>query len=150
MNQPDRVIIHHSKTRDSGTVSWGAIRRYHTVDLGWSDIGYHAGIEYARDAYECMVGRPFTRNGGHTRGHNNNTLGFCFVGDYDIDYPSDEMLEIACQRVLVPWMWQFGLTPRDLWAHRDFAQKSCPGDRFEMDRLKRIAGEVERAARQGT
>ena len=136
MNQPTRIIIHHSATKDSSTVSWGAIRRYHTVDLGWSDIGYHAGIEFARDAFECFYGRPVTRNGGHTRGHNNNTLGFCFVGDYDAEEPPAMMLKYAAERVIVPWMWQFDIDPDHIHPHRKFANKTCPGEKFNMDELK--------------
>jgi len=136
MNQPKRIIIHHSATKDSQTVSWGAIRTYHTEKMGWSDIGYHAGIEVARDAYECFYGRPVTISGAHTRGHNNNTLGFCFVGNYDIVEPSAVMLKVAATRVLAPWMWQFGISIEDIHPHRTFANKTCPGSMFSMDVLK--------------
>ena len=54
---PRRIIIHHSATKDGRTFSWSAIRRYHVHTLGWTDIGYHAGIELIGDDFECLFGR---------------------------------------------------------------------------------------------
>ena len=39
--KPDYILIHSSGTKDSETLSWGAIRQYHIFDNGWIAIGYH-------------------------------------------------------------------------------------------------------------
>ena len=138
MNKPGRIIIHHSLTPDSGSVSWGAIRDYHVLDRGWQDIGYHAGCEVVGNKVECFFGRPWTEKGAHTRGHNTNSLGFCFVGDYDLIEPDPMMIATAARRVLAPWCKQFDLRPADIHAHREYGNKTCPGLLFDMATLRDI------------
>jgi len=137
--KPERIIIHHSLTKDSVTVSWSAIRRYHKFNLRWSDIGYHAGIEFVKEAIECFYGRPVTKRGAHTIGANNDSLGFCFVGNFDLEAPSHQLLYIAAERVLAPWMITYGIQIENVFPHRAFApHKSCPGEMFDMEQLKDI------------
>lgn len=138
---PQRIVIHHSLTEDGKTVSWTAIRRFHVFKNGWDDIGYHAGIEIVGDALECFYGRPATRTGAHVKGSNSGSLGFCFVGNFDIESPTDQLLYIAAERVLVPWMKQFNITIDSVFAHRDFApDRTCPGALFDLGQLKGIIG----------
>lgn len=135
--KPKLIIVHHSATRDSGTVSWGAIRKWHTMHHRWSDIGYHAGIEIVRDSsFECLYGRPEHLPGSHTKGKNRESLGICFVGNYDVVEPPLEMLEIAAQRVIVPWMLKYDIPVIAVQAHRTYADKTCPGKLFGMERLR--------------
>ena len=138
----DLIVIHHSATKDSDTLSWGAIRRYHTNVLGWTDIGYHAGIEYIRDSYEVLIGRPPTQTGAHTSGENYHSLGFCFVGNFDDEEPNDELLRTAARRWLVPALKRHSLNTDALRPHSDFANKTCPGSQFSMDRLREVCREV--------
>lgn len=136
---PTRIIIHHSLTRDSGTVSWGAIMDYHTNTKGWQDIGYHAGVELARDRYHAFFGRPTTIPGAHCKPRNPDSLGICFVGNYDERSPDAEMLNMAVRRVLVPWCVQFNLGPQHLEPHSLWAgHKTCPGARFSMPALRHL------------
>lgn len=133
---PKRIIVHHSATKDTGTLSWSAIHRYHTQNQGWSDIGYHAGCEYVRDDYIVILGRPEDEPGAHTKGMNTTSLGFCFVGNFDELEPSDRMLEVAARRWFVPVMKRHSIGFDALFGHRDFAPKTCPGTLFNMDRLR--------------
>ena len=127
------VVVHHSATADSGSVSWGAIRRYHIETNGWKDIGYHLGVELVGDHYEVMLGRGFDENGAHCyqEGMNVKALGVCFVGNYDLAPPPNEMLVFAAYQ-LRRIMKDLGI-PADVGhvhKHSDFAPKTCPGALF--------------------
>jgi hypothetical protein len=104
-------------------------------------VGYHAGCELARDQFEVLYGRPTTRPGGHTRGENGDSLGFCFVGNYDEEEPPKGMLIAALDRAIIPWMMTYDIPIREIHAHRDFSTKSCPGHLFDMGKFRRLAAE---------
>ena len=139
---PSKIIVHHSLTKDSGTVSWGAIRKFHTETLKrpYKDIGYHAGCELVMSGselyYEVLMGRMWTESGAHCRGQNSNSLGICFIGNYDRLAPKKEMLE-AGAKVIALWLDLFSLSINDIYSHHNFApHKSCPGALFNMETLK--------------
>ena len=151
---PKRIILHHSLTADSKTVSWGAIRRYHTsyafngkiiskeeaqhcmgagqhIKKPWRDIGYHFGIELVGDSYEILMGRMPNEQGAHCRGHNEDSIGICFIGNYDLKPPPIEMVNKGVQ--LVAWLCKtYNLSSYNLFGHRDFSPKTCPGKEFNL------------------
>jgi hypothetical protein len=138
--RPSKIVVHHSLTEDSGTVSWGAIRLYHTSNKGWSDIGYHAGVEKVKSGrypyIEVLLGRPWHVPGAHTIGQNSESLGICFVGNYDLEAPLRDVL-VAGGRLINMWMRIFDIPSSEIYRHSDFASyKSCPGSMFDMTRLR--------------
>jgi hypothetical protein len=82
------------------------------------------------------MGRPEFRTGSHTAGHNRNTLGFCFVGNYDLVEPTERMFEIAAKRWFIPILNRYGLGINDVRPHWQYARKSCPGKLFQMEHLR--------------
>jgi len=139
---PTRVIVHHSLTKDSGAVSWGAIRYYHINNLGFRDIGYHAGVELVKSGQhfynEILLGRLWNIAGAHTAGQNEHSLGICFIGNYDTIKPSDQMLIVGGQLISM-WLKLFNIKKSEIYGHRDFAEKSCPGNLFDIGELKEWA-----------
>lgn len=136
MFKPDMLIIHCSATKDSGTVSWPAIRRYHKNERGWLDIGYHFGVEYVGAEVEILIGRLPDVPGAHCRDHNHESLGVCVVGDYDV-YPPSALIwgrAVALARwICVEW----GIRYNNVWGHREFDnKKTCPGLKFDMDKFR--------------
>ena len=135
-----KVIVHHSLSKDSGTVSWGAIRKYHTETLGFKDIGYSVGVELVQSGdelyYEILMGRMWDEAGAHTRGQNKDSLGICFIGNYDIIAPKKEMIQ-AGAKVIALWLKLFNLSIDDIYSHHNFnIYKTCPGTQFDMEYLK--------------
>ena len=133
--KPTEIIVHHSLTEDGETVSWSAIRRYHTIEKGWLDVGYHIGIELVGKDYEVFMGRPWDEAGAHCVGHNMKSLGLCFVGNFDLKPPPHEQLILGA-KVISLWMRLFGISVDHVYPHSRFADKSCPGRRFSMEKLK--------------
>jgi hypothetical protein len=138
MRDIKKIIIHHSLTEDGQSVSWDAIRNYHTNQNKWSDIGYHFGIELVDNDYEVFVGRPMSRGGAHTKGQNGDSIGICCVGNYDKVKPPRKMLEKLI--ILVKdLMGVFGVQRNQVFGHNNFCDyKSCPGASFDMDNLRRL------------
>ncbi|MHA2066121.1 MAG: peptidoglycan recognition protein family protein [Candidatus Thorarchaeota archaeon] len=130
--------MHHSLTKDGEEPNWGAIRRYHTVDKGWRDIGYHYGIEMVRLYPEILLGRLPYQVGAHTKqqGMNKMSLGVCVVGNFDIHPPRQEvwLKALALVRYL---LYAHNLVVTAVHAHRDYAPyKTCPGLAFNMDKFR--------------
>jgi len=129
----NQIILHHSLTKDSKTVSWDAIRNYHVNTLKFNDIGYHFGIELINSRYEILMGRMLDQVGAHTKNHN-DTIGICFMGNFDIDdVPMPQWrLGIKLVRSLMSV-----LNISIVKGHREYAgYKSCPGNRFNVDQFR--------------
>ena len=134
---PSKIIIHHSLTADSGTVSWSAIRKYHIETQGWADIGYHVGVELAGNEYEALLGRAWDEIGAHCKGQNAVSLGLCFVGNFDGAPPPDAQLIVGV-KVIRYWMRLYNIGPLAIFPHSRFADKTCPGTMFDMERLRQM------------
>lgn len=138
--KPTHIIIHNSATPDGKTASWDDIRRYHMTDPHhmWADIGYHAGVELIDNEYIVLAGRPLNRIGAHCKagGMNSVSLGFCFVGNYDLTEPPSDML-VKGATYLKGWMDVFNIPIDHVQPHRKYeSAKTCPGLKFDMEMLK--------------
>ena len=145
---PKYIVLHHSATADSGTVSWSAIRTYHVRDRGWTDIGYHWGVELIGDHYELIVGRTMDVYGAHCReaDMNQQSIGVCLVGNFDVAPPPEAQLKAAVR--LMRWLLGvFELPVSRVIGHRDAGAmagfdwrrgqfKSCPGRLFDTEAFR--------------
>jgi len=132
---PKQIILHHSLTKDGTTVSWGAIRRYHIYTNKWENIAYHFGLELIGDYYEILLGRMMYEMGAHTYGQNRDSLGICFVGNYDLSEVPPEMWKRGID--LVSTLCRiFDIDTDNIHGHNEYAPKSCPGKNFNVQGFK--------------
>lgn len=70
------------------------IRSWHTSKpRWWSDIGYHFVV---RRSGLVEVGRPLSKMGAHCLGHNENSIGVCWVGGATVCTEFNETYLEAC------------------------------------------------------
>lgn len=151
MLKREYLVLHHSLTADSQTVSWGAIEDYHRRVEGWRDIGYHYGVELIGDRFYVMLGRPEDEIAAAVKEAEMNVRGIhvCFVGNYDDLPPALSMIEVAVRRVLLPVMHRHGIGADKVIGHRDAGlmagfdwrkgqYKTCPGKAFDLDIVRRL------------
>lgn len=129
LDRPTGIVIHHSATRDTNTLSYDAIKKWHTGHHGWEEIGYHVVLEEFADDVIICTGRGFQYRGAHTVG-GNSMIGVAVVGDFDKKQPSPEMLTrlVGVLQGLLSFYPYLGV--EDIYYHNDFSHKSCPGIMF--------------------
>lgn len=125
MRDIKKIIVHCSATPEGRDVSTAEIKRWHTEDRGWSDIGYHWVVEL--DGSRNM-GRPEDISGAHCKGHNSDSIGICYVGGTDTNGdPKDTRTKE--QREEMSKLLSDLLEKYDgsvIYGHRDFSEKACP------------------------
>ena len=140
----NRIIIHCSAS-DFGDVE--TIRKWH-LERGFSDIGYHYVILNGRrtpfrkyikaDDGLIELGRPWWRQGAHTKGENYDSLGICLIGNPKfIGAPemwfTENQLE-SLRRLVSQLMQEFDIPSSQIHGHNEYAPKLCPGFRVELIR----------------
>ena len=128
MRKIEKLIIHVSDSPDTMDVGVKQIREWHIKGNGWSDIGYHIVIR--RDG-SLELGRPYDAVGAHTRGHNTDSIGICWVGRVKPTIAQYQSL-VNTVKVL---MAAHGLKLGDIYGHAELNPgKSCPN--LDMNKFR--------------
>jgi len=142
------VITHHALSRKEHTVvdvnNWHRERWKDFVSRSGWHVGYHYVINWDGKLTQC---RDHDEEGAHTIGMNTSSIGVCFIGNFDLHYPSEEQLKT--------WYWLYeelqksypGIPTRP---HRAYASyKSCHGKLLTDDYFARQfkLGKVEELKR---
>lgn len=104
-------------------------------------MGYHALVERTDRGVVAIMGRDWLEAAAACPQGDMNRVGMhvCIVGDYDLQAPDPEVLEVLVRRVVVPWMRLFGIAAERIVGHRTFNPgKTCPGARFDLEAVRRM------------
>ena len=134
MRHINEIIIHCAATPPgwmSGNTTAekvNEIRRWHTQERGWSDIGYSHIID--RDG-TVALGRPIEKAGAHTKGRNANSIGICLIGGQGgtaNDKFEDNFTQAQANalRTLIAGLKREYPSIEKISGHNQYAAKACP------------------------
>ena len=175
------ATVHHTAGSNnySEAEAPGIVRgiwNYHTNNLGWGDIGYHALVDKYGNIYEGRAGgMDRGPQGAHVGSFNQNTWGVSMMGNYEVAQPSRAAIQAmgdiigwkAAQANIDPLGKSYhyaegsfrgskysagqGALFNNINAHRDFHYNACPGDNLyaQMSQIRTIANTKYKTLRAG-
>lgn len=125
MREINKIIVHCADTPEGRDVKTEEIKRWHTEERGWSDIGYHWVVELDGSVH---AGRDESINGAHCRGHNSDSIGICYVGGSDAEGNPKDTRTQEQKDSLVTLIREILDRHQEaqVYGHRDFSEKACP------------------------
>jgi hypothetical protein len=154
-----KLTVHHTATANNDpdpAATVRAIYRYHAVDRGWGDIGYHYLIDESGRVYEGRWsgtdGDPAHDPSGavvtaaHVGGYNSGNLGIALLGTLS-SQPPTAAARTALEGLLRDLTARHGIDPQgtglytnpvngvtktvpNISGHRDWEATECPGGAF--------------------
>ena len=134
MRKITEIILHCSATPEGRDFRASDIDRWHRQKV-WKCIGYNYVIDLDG---KVEGGRSLEMSGAHTIGHNDKSIGICYIGGIDgKNNPKDtrtipqkeSMFALVRQLMLT-----YKLTLKDVHCHNEFANKACPSFKIEQFR----------------
>ena len=132
MRRINEIIIHCTATSAGREVTVADVRRWHKA-RGFADIGYHYLIYLDGSVHE---GRPLEQIGAHCVGHNQHSIGVCYVGGLKSSsgakgsgsfVPGDTRTPEQKRSLFVLLSELKQRFPdASIHGHREFANKACP------------------------
>lgn len=120
-----QIVLHHSATTEGTPASFA---RFHIQSRKWPGIGYHYVIAKNGTVYQTQ---ELTTVSNHVQNANTKSIGICFVGNFDIEDPTTSQLTSV--KWLIKKLNSDLKVPLKITKHNQFANKSCPGTRFEKE-----------------
>lgn len=125
MRKITEIIIHCSATPEGKDYTVADIDSWHRA-RGFNGIGYHYVIYRDGSVHQ---GRPLDKIGAHCRGHNNNSIGVCYIGGVAEDKVTPKDTRTKPQREALLFLLRSlksEYPDAKIYGHRDFSNKACP------------------------
>ncbi|MGB0766073.1 MAG: peptidoglycan recognition protein family protein [Phycisphaeraceae bacterium] len=145
MSGISKLTIHHEGWTAVNFTSKSAtaeriekIRKYHTGENRWGDIGYHYIVDRAGRVWEA---RPIQYQGAHVSQNNEHNVGILVLGNFEKQSPSSAQLK-ALYSATAAIARQNRINPAMVRSHREINPTTCPGRNLQnhMDALRRQVG----------
>ena len=121
------AIVHHAEASNCTVED---IHKWHQEN-GWVGIGYSFFIKKDGTVYE---GRPTGTIGAHTQGYNDNSIGICLEGNYEVE----QIPTIQGETLVALLVDLQSLYPNiRIIKHKSVNQTQCPGKNFNDELLLR-------------
>ena len=139
------IVIHHSATPGGSAITFDRMHR----SKGWDELGYHFVIgngTLSRDG-EVEVGTrwPKQKYGAHTKTadnrYNEQGIGICLVGDFQIDRPSAAQTR-SLAKLVGYLMKTYNIPASRVVGHGDAKPTECPGRNMSVAEVRRLATRV--------
>ena len=125
MRKINEIIVHCAATPEGKNFKAADIDRWHR-ERKMKCIGYHYVVDLDGTV---EPGRPESEIGAHCLGHNQYSIGVCYVGGLAADGKTPEDTRTAAQKeALLALLKKLRAKyPKaSIHGHRDFAAKACP------------------------
>lgn len=120
----NEIILHCTATKEGVNYNVNDVDKWHKA-RGFKGIGYHYLILLDGTV---MPGRPVNEIGAHTLGHNQNSIGICYVGGLDKNGKAKDTRtpeqKLAMYKLIYDLLQSY---PKAVvHVHNEFANKACP------------------------
>jgi len=122
----NKVVLHHAAAKRCDAET---IHRWH-LSNGWAGIGYHFVV---RKDGTIEQGRQIDSVGAHCTGHNGDSIGICFEGDFTEEKMSQT--QINAGKELIKYIRHLYGQGIRICKHSDLYATSCPGKNFPFDEI---------------
>lgn len=125
MRKINQIIIHCSDTIEGKNFTVDDIKKWHKA-RGWTDIGYHYVVYLDGSIHK---GRNEEVVGAHCEGHNDHSIGVCYIGGKEAGtFKAKDTRTKAQKEALIRLLMKLvcKYPEAEIVGHRDLANRKCP------------------------